>query len=226
MNNSPSFKPDGPTFLAAIGLAHRFVQRQAGESFFTQGEPAGSIFYLHFGWVKLTVLSPNGKEGTLMLLCPGDFAGEEAAAEKQTLRIATATPITHCILVEIPRSAILRGLRESRACSDLFLAFLLRRNMRIQAELIDHLFNLSEKRLARTLLLLAELTDKEEPAPLLPSVTQETLAEMIGTTRSRVNFFMNRFRDLGFIEYKGRIRVNKVRLALVLEDANPARVAG
>ncbi len=153
-----------------------------------------------------------------MLLSPGDFAGEEALSDVMGPRIATVTAITALESVEIASRVMLRCLRDSQRCSDLFLAFLLRRNLRVQDNLIDHLFNCSEKRLARTLLLMAESTDGADPEALLPSVTQEALAEMIGTTRSRVNFFMNRFRRLGFIEYRGRIRVNKVRLSTILRE--------
>ncbi len=213
----PPYQGDELAFLTTIGLAQRLVQRQPGESFFSQGERADAVFYIQHGRAKLVVLSAAGKEATLMLLYPGDFIGEEALTALPSLRFATAVAITACTIVEIKKSAMIRGIHDSQSCSDVFLAFLLRRSLRIQADLIDHLFNSSEKRLARTLLLLAELTNHDEPMPLLPSVTQETLAEMIGTTRSRVNFFMNRFRKLGFIEYKGRIRVNRVLLTAVLE---------
>jgi CRP/FNR family transcriptional regulator, cyclic AMP receptor protein len=213
----PPYKSAEQAFLSTLGLEQRLVQRQPGQSFFSQGERADAVFYIQHGRAKLVVLSAAGKEATLMLLYPGDFIGEEALTPSPSLRFATAIAITTCTMVEIRKSAMIRGIHDSQSCSDVFLAFLLRRSMRIQADLIDHLFNSSEKRLARTLLLLAELTNQEEPMPLLPLVTQETLAEMIGTTRSRVNFFMNRFRKLGFIEYKGRIRVNKMLLTSVLE---------
>ena len=209
---------DESTSLSGLDLTKRGLQRQPGEILFSQGEAAGSLFYIQQGRAKLTVLAVDGREATLMLLAPEDFAGEETLISLVSLRVATATAISYCNVLEIGRTAMIRGMHESHAFSDLFLAFLLRRNMRIQADLIDQLFNSSEKRLARALLLMAELSNCDDPSPLLPSVTQETLAEMIGTTRPRVNFFMNRFRKLGFIDYKGRIRVNKVRLALVLQD--------
>ena len=193
--------------------------RQPGEIICSQADPATSVFYMQEGQAKLTVVSPSGKEGTLSLLTQGDFVGEEALISKMELRITTATALTPCSLLEIKREVMLGAMHESQSLSDLFLAFLLARNQRLQADLLDHLFNSSEKRLARTLLLMAEANIANRPdEALLPPITQEMLAEMIGTTRSRVNFFMNRFRKLGFIEYKGRIRVNRTKLNLVLYD--------
>jgi CRP/FNR family transcriptional regulator, cyclic AMP receptor protein len=185
---------------------------------FSQGAPADSIFYLQKGRAKLTVVSKSGKEATIALISAEDFVGEESIAGAVGLRLATATAITACTALKIEREEIIRVLHEQHAFSDLFLKFLLARSMRSQADLVDQLFNSSEKRLARILLLLAEFGKPGEPEPLIPEITQETLAEMIGTTRSRVSFFMNRFRELGFIEYNGRIRVHRSLLNVVLHD--------
>ena len=183
------------------------------------------MFYLQTGRAKLTVISKNGKEATITLLGAGDFVGEEALAGAVGRRLATATVITACTALKIEREEMVRVLQQEHAFSDLFLKFLLARSMRTQADLVDQLFNSSEKRLARILLLMAEFGKPGEPETLIPPITQETLAEMIGTTRSRVSFFMNRFRKLGFIEYNGRIRVHKSLLNVVLHDQLPERNA-
>ena len=174
--------------------------------------------YLQTGRARLTVVSRAGKEATLALLSAGEFVGEESIAGVAGLRMATATAITACTALKIERVEMIRVMHEEHAFSDLFLAFLLARSMRTQADLVDQLFNSSEKRLARVLLLMAEFDKPAEPQTLLPEITQENLAEMIGTTRSRVSRFMNRFRKLGFIEYNGRIRVNRSLLNVVLHD--------
>ena len=202
-------------FLSSAGLGRRIVHLKAKEDFFCQGAPADNVFYLQAGRAKLTVVSQQGKEATITLLVAGDFVGEETLAAVAGLRMATATAITACAALKIERKELLRVMHEEHAFSDMFLAFLLARSMRTQADLVDQLFNSSEKRLARILLLMAEFG---EPEALIPPITQETLAEMIGTTRSRVSFFMNRFRKLGFIEYNGRIRVHKSLLNVILHD--------
>jgi CRP/FNR family transcriptional regulator, cyclic AMP receptor protein len=217
--NKTAFDP--AAFLANAGLGRRLVQLKAGETFFTQGSAADCVFYLRTGRAKLTVVSMNGKEATITLLSAGDFVGEESIAGAAGLRLASATAITSCTALKIERDEILRVLHEERAFSDLFVKFLLGRSMRIQADLVDQLFNSSEKRLARILLLMAEFGQPGKPETLIPVITQETLAEMIGTTRSRVSFFMNRFRKLGFIEYNGRIRVHKSLLNVILHDQLP-----
>jgi len=209
---------DAATFLANAGLGRRIIQVKPKQVFFSQGSTADSIFYLQKGRAKLTVVSKNGKEATITLLSVGDFIGEESIAGAAGLRLATATAITACTALKIEREEMLRVLHEEHAFSDLFLKFLLARSMRVQADLVDQLFNSSEKRLARILLLMAEFGKPGEPETLIPQITQETLAEMIGTTRSRVSFFMNRFRKLGFIEYNGRIRVHKSLLNVILHD--------
>jgi len=212
---------DPAEFLANAGLGRRVVRLRAKQSFFHQGNPADCVFYLQTGRAKLTVVSRGGKEATIGLLMPGEFIGEESIANAGGLRMATATAITACTALKIERKEMIRILHEEHAFSDLFLKFLLLRSMRTQADLVDQLFNSSEKRLARILLLMAEFGKDRDPETLIPAITQETLAEIIGTTRSRVSFFMNRFRKLGFIEYKGRIRVHKSLLNVILHDKLP-----
>ena len=209
---------DAPVFLAEAGLGRRIVQLKPRQAFFSQGGSADSIFYLQSGRAKLTVVSEKGKEATITLFSVGDFVGEESLATVGGLRLATATAITACTALKIDREEMVRVMHEEHSFSDLFVKFLLARSMRTQADLVDQLFNSSEKRLARILLLLAQFGKPGEPESLIPAITQETLAEMIGTTRSRVSFFMNRFRKLGFIEYNGRIRVHKTLLNVILHD--------
>jgi CRP/FNR family transcriptional regulator, cyclic AMP receptor protein len=209
---------DAAAFLADAGLGRRIIQLKPKQAFFSQGSAADSIFYLQRGRAKLTVVSKNGKEATITLLTAGDFIGEESLATLGERHMTSATAITACKALEIEREEMVRLMHDEPSFSDLFLKFLLVRSMRTQADLIDQLFNSSEKRLARVLLLLAEFGRPGEPESLIPEITQETLAEMIGTTRSRVSFFMNRFRKLGFIEYNGRIRVHKSLLNVVLHD--------
>jgi CRP/FNR family cyclic AMP-dependent transcriptional regulator len=221
MNGTISTAFDPSTFLAQAGLGRRIVRVKADEHFFTQGTPASCVFYLQSGRAKLTVVSSNGKEATITLLATGDFIGEESLAGVMGLRMATATATTGCVALKIEREEMVRVLHEEHAFSDLFLKFLLIRGMKTQEDLVDQLFNSSEKRLARVLLLMAEFGTPGEPETLIPKITQESLAEMIGTTRSRVSFFMNRFRKLGFIEYSGRIRVHKSLLNVLLHDRLP-----
>lgn len=216
---------DSEAFLANAGLGRKIIQVKSKESFFSQGDPADSIFYLQKGRARLTVVSQKGKEATITLLSAGDFIGEETLASVGGLRMATATAITACAALKIEREEMIRVMHEEHTFSDRFLKFLLARSMRTQADLIDQLFNSSEKRLARILLLMAEFGKPGEPETLIPAISQETLADMIGTTRSRVSFFMNRFRKLGFIEYNGRIRVHKSLLNVVLLDQLPDRNA-
>jgi CRP-like cAMP-binding protein len=212
---------DAAAFLANAGLGRRIVRLAPKMAFFSQGDPADSVFYLQKGNAKVTVVSQAGKEATIMLVSEGDFVGEEALAAVAGLRLATATAVTACTALKIGRGEMIRVMHEEHTFSDLFLKFLLEHSMRIQADLVDQLFNSSEKRLARILLLMAEFGREGEPEPFIPKISQETLAEMIGTTRSRVSFFMNRFRKLGFIEYNGRIRVHKSLLNVILHDRLP-----
>jgi len=209
---------DAAAFLANVGLGRRVIQFAPKEAFFSQGDPADSVFYLQNGRAKVTVVSTSGKEATIALVSAGDFVGEEALAAVPGLRLATATALTACTALRISRGEMIHVMHEEHSLSDFFLKFLLERSMRVQADLVDQLFNSSEKRLARILLLMAEFGKPGEPEQYIPKISQETLAEMIGTTRSRVSFFMNRFRRLGFIEYNGRIKVHKSLLNAVLLD--------
>ena len=216
---------DPAVFLAHTGLGRRIVELKDKETFFTQGDPADSIFYLRHGRARLTVVSEGGKEATITILSVGDFVGEGALAAVPGLRLSTATAINNCTALKITRDEMIRVMHEEHEFSDLFLKFLLERSMRTQADLVDQLFNSSEKRLARILLLMAEFGKPGEPETFIPPITQETLAEMIGTTRSRGSFFMNRFRKLGFISYNGRIQVHKSLLNVVLLDQLPGQNA-
>ena len=219
----PDSKFDITAFLSSAGLGRRLVRLSAKQDFFLQGNPADCVFYLQTGRAKLTVVSESGKEATITLLAPGDFVGEESIVNVPGLRLATATAITACTALKIDRDEMIRVMHDEHGFSDLFLKFLLSRAMRTQADLVDQLFNSSEKRLARILLLMAEFGQPGEPESLIPKISQETLAEMIGTTRSRVSFFMNRFREHGFIEYNGRIRVHKSLLNVILHDQSPGQ---
>ena len=212
---------DTAAFLANAGLGRKIVQIAPRQPFFSQGDPADSVFYIQKGRARVTVVSTKGKEATITLLSAGEFVGEESLMAIAGLRLATATAMTACIALKIRREEMIRVMHEEHDFSDLFMKFLLARSMRTQADLIDQLFNSSEKRLARVLLLMAEFGQAGEPETLIPKISQETLAEMIGTTRSRVSFFMNRFRKLGFIDYNGRIQVHRSLLNVVLHDRLP-----
>ena len=216
---------DTASYLASDGTGRKIVHLKAKQLFFSQGASADSVFYLQTGRAKLTVVSKKGKEATVTLLNAGDFVGEESITAANALRTATASAIIACAALKIERDQMLRVLHEEHEFSAFFLNFMLLRGMRTQADLIDQLFNSSERRLARILLLMAEFGEPGEPETLIPPVTQETLAEMIGTTRSRVSFFMNRFRKLGYIDYNGRIQVNKSLLNVVLQDQLPEQNA-
>ena len=212
---------DSEEFLAHAGLGRTIVDLKPKQTFFCQGDPADSVYYLQKGRAKVTVVSQNGKEATITLLSAGEFVGEESLAAIVGLRMATATAVNTCIALRIGRSEMIRVMHDEPAFADIFLKFLLARSMRTQADLVDQLFNSSEKRLARILLLMAEFGKPGGPDTFIPPITQETLADMIGTTRSRVSFFMNRFRKLGFIDYNGRIQVHKSLLNVVLLDQLP-----
>jgi CRP/FNR family transcriptional regulator, cyclic AMP receptor protein len=212
---------DTAAFLAAEGPRRRIDNYTAKQILFSQGSPADSVFYLQTGRAKLTATSKSGKEATVTLLAPGDFFGEEAIAGAGTLRTVTASAITACKALKIATSEILRVLQAEHKFSDFLLKFVVIRGIRTQADLIDQLFNSSERRLARTLLMMAEYGEPGKPDSKIPPVTQTTLAEMVGTTRSRVSHFMNRFRKLGYIDYNGGIRVHKSLLNAVLHDKLP-----
>jgi CRP-like cAMP-binding protein len=209
---------DPQTFLATVGRGKTILQCRKNQVLFSQGDTADAVFYIQEGKVKLTVLSRHGKEAVVAILERGDFFGEACLAARST-RLATATALVASSIVRIDKTAMIRVLREEPAFSELFLSYLLSRNMRIEEDLVDQLFNSSEKRLARVLLLLAHFGKKDKPEPILAKISQETLADMIGTTRSRVSFFMNKFRKLGFIDYNGGgLKVHSSLLNIVLHD--------
>jgi CRP/FNR family cyclic AMP-dependent transcriptional regulator len=205
------------TFLDSPGIAKKVVEYERRARIFSQGDPATSVMYIQAGTVRLSVLSFAGREGTVGMLGPGDFLGEGALAA-QRVRMCTATAMAAVRILEVPKQQMARLLREQPDFSDRFIRFMLYRNIRIEEDLVDQLFNSSEKRLARTLLLLARYGKEDRPQGTLPKLSQEILAEMIGTTRSRVNFFMNKFRKLGFIDYNGGLRINTSLLSVVLHD--------
>jgi CRP-like cAMP-binding protein len=205
-------------FLANAGVGRAILHFRPKQTLFSQGERADSIFYVQEGKVRVSVVSKQGKEATIALLGSGDFLGEGCIASDQPLRMATATAITYCTIMKINKTEMLRTLHAEHGFSDIFVANLIERHNRTQADLVDQLFNSSEKRLARALLLLARFGKEDRSETVIRNINQETLAEMIGTTRPRVNFFMNRFRKLGFIEYNGGLRVHSSLLDVVLHD--------
>jgi CRP/FNR family transcriptional regulator, cyclic AMP receptor protein len=214
---APPGRFDLRAFLDSAGVSRRIVQYRRGGVVFAQGSPATSVFYIQDGAVKLSVVSAGGKEAVVAVLGHADFFGEGCLAG-QPLRMGTATAIMPTTVLRITKREMMRTLHEQSALSDHFIAHMLARNIRIEEDLVDQLFNSSEKRLARTLLLLARYGKDETPPRLLPKLSQETLAEIVGTTRSRVNFFMNRFRKLGLIEYNGGLKINSSLLSIVLHD--------
>ncbi len=209
---------DPELFLKETGLGRTIVELKKNQALFTQGDVADAVSYIQKGTVKLTVLSPQGKEATLSLLDGGNFVGEQCVAAAERIRVASATALVRSTLLRIEKSEMIRVLHEEHAFAGVFVSHLLARNARIQEDLVDQLFNSSEKRLARTLLLLAHFGKDNDPETVIPRISQEVLAEMIGTTRSRVNFFMNRFRKLGFIDYNGVIQVHSSLLNVVLHE--------
>jgi CRP/FNR family cyclic AMP-dependent transcriptional regulator len=208
---------DPNTFLATIGDGRKILAFEKKQSIFTQGDTADAVFYIRTGKVRLTVVSKAGKEATIGILKEGDFFGEGALAG-QKVRMGSAAAMTDCELLRVNKKAMMEAVHGEHAFSDMFVAYLLARNIRYEEELVDQLFNSSEKRLARVLLLLAHFGKEGIPETVIPKISQETLAEMIGTTRSRVSFFMNRFRKLGFIHYNGGLQVHSSLLNVVLHD--------
>jgi CRP/FNR family cyclic AMP-dependent transcriptional regulator len=208
---------DAQAFLDSAGVSRKVKEFKKAERVYAQGDAAESVMYLQSGGVKLTVINEVGKEAVVAILGPGDFFGEGSLAG-QPVRIGTATAITPTAVLVIEKSEMFKVLHAEHGLSDLFIKFMLARNIRIEADLVDQLFNSSEKRLARTLLLLARYGKEDQPQGVLPKMSQETLAEMIGTTRSRVNFFMNKFRKLGFIKYNGGLQINTSLLSVVLHE--------
>src|SRR5664279_1161104 len=209
---------DAKTFLAKAGLGKRVLDLKKNEAAFAQGDAADAIFYVQKGRLRVTVTSASGKEATITLVGPGEFLGENCMVSAHPLQLATATAMTDCVLLKINKTEMVCALHDQQELSEMFMSFLLTRNARIQADLVDQLFNSSEKRLARILLLLAQFGKESKPETVVPKISQEVLAEMIGTTRSRVSFFMNRFRKLGFIEYDGEIRVHNTLLNIFLQE--------
>jgi CRP/FNR family transcriptional regulator, cyclic AMP receptor protein len=205
------------TLLAKIGDGRSIHKYARGEPVFAQGDPADAVFYIQSGKVKLTVVSEQGKEAVIAILSARDFLGE-GCLTNQTQRMATAVAMAPAAIMRIEKAAILKLIREEPAFADIFIAHLLDRTVRVEADLVDQLFNSSEKRLARVLLLLANFGKESKPDPVIAKISQETLAQMIGTTRARVSFFMNKFRRLGFIEYNGGIEVHASLLNVVLHD--------
>jgi len=221
MKSAPTVKKnrkfDPDTFLATIGEGRKIVLVPKKQTIFVQGDVADAVFYLQTGRVKLTVVSKTGKEATIGILDDGLFFGE-ACLTGQPLRMLTATAMTDCAILRINKKVMMDALHREQELSDMFVAYLLARNIRYEEDLVDHLFNSSEKRLARILLLLAHFGKEGKPEAVVPKISQEMLAEMIGTTRSRVSFFMNRFRKLGFIHYNGGLQVHSSLLNVVLHD--------
>lgn len=213
----PAF--NAQAFLDSAGVAKTVIKYGRNDVVFTQGETSDDVLYIQSGGVKLSVISKIGKEAVVAMLGPGDFFGEGCLAG-QPFRMGSATAITPSAILRIGKGKMFRLLRKQHAMSDRFLSHMLTRNIRIEEDLIDQLFNSAEKRLARTLLLLARYGKEDEPSKVVPKVSQETLAEMIGTTRSRVNFFLNKFKKLGFIEYEGELplKINSSLLSVVLHD--------
>jgi CRP/FNR family cyclic AMP-dependent transcriptional regulator len=208
---------DAQASLAKVGIGKTMLEFKKSQDIFEQGDVADAVYYLQKGKVKLTVLSDQGKEAVVGILEPGQFFGESCLTGHK-LRISRTTAIEHCIVTAITKAAMIALLHDEPTFSEFFMAYLLTRNIRIEEDLIDQLFNSSERRLARVLLLLANFGKEGSPQPISPNISQETLAEMIGTTRSRVSFFMNKFRKLGFIDYNGHIEVNSSLLTAVLHE--------
>jgi len=217
MNGKTKLPFDPQEFLSRVNGGRAISDYRKGQVVYTQGEPADSVFYIQSGKVRKTVVSEQGKEAVVALLAAGDFFGEGCLAG-QPLRLATVSAMTVCVIVRIAKADIIRVIHKEPAFAELFIAHLLARNSRVEEDLVDQLFNSSEKRLARVLLLLANFGKEGRPEPILAKISQETLAEMIGTTRSRVSFFMNKFRKLGLIDYNGSIEVHSSLLNVVLHD--------
>jgi CRP/FNR family cyclic AMP-dependent transcriptional regulator len=208
---------DPGSFLAEVGKGRARTDYQRNQIVFSQGDPADAVFYIQKGKIKLTVVSREGKEAVVAILGTGDFFGEGCLAG-QPLRMGSAITMSECSIMRLEKTGVIRLLHAQPAFSELFLRHLLSRNIRIEEDLVDQLFNSSEKRLARVLLLLANFGKEGKPEPVIPKISQETLAEIVGTTRSRVSYFMNRFRKLGFIEYNGRLEVHSSLLNVILYD--------
>jgi CRP/FNR family transcriptional regulator, cyclic AMP receptor protein len=222
MSNENEIEFDPKIYLAKAEGGRTITHYAAGQTVYSQGDLASAVFFINVGQVKISVVSEQGKEAVVALAGRDEFFGEGCLAG-QTRRMATATAVSECEIMRIDKKAILRVLHEEPAFSEMFIAYLLRRTIRVEEDLVDQLFNSSEKRLARTLLLLANFGKEGKPQPILGSISQETLAEMIGTTRPRVSHFMNKFRKLGFIDYNGKLVVHSSLLSVVLHDSPQLR---
>jgi CRP-like cAMP-binding protein len=209
-----------PNLLFTVANGAAAIRYRTDQVLFAQGDPADSVFYIQEGKVKVAVLSEQGKEAVVAILAVGDFCGEGCLGG-QRVRMASVVAMTDCVAARVEKATVIRMLHDDHEFSELFTAHLLARNIRVEADLVDQLFNSSEKRLARLLLILANFGKEGKPQPIIPSISQETLAEMIGTTRSRVSFFMNKFRQLGFIDYNGHIEIHSSLLSVVLHDEQP-----
>ena len=219
-NKNPKVKApvfDAQAFLDSAGVARKVTEFKKKEAIFLQGDPAKNVLYIQKGGVRLSVVNENGKEAVVAVLGPGDFFGEGCLAG-QPIRIGSATAIAPTTVLVIEKKEMIRVLHVEHAFSDRFITYMLSRNIRVEEDLVDQLFNSSEKRLARTLLLLARYGKEDKPQKVLPKISQEMLAEMVGTTRSRVNFFMNKFRKLGFIKYNGGLHIDTSLLSVVLHE--------
>ena len=208
---------DPKVFLASVNGGRTLVSYRKGEVIFSQGKPADAVFYIQKGKVKITVISEQGKEAIVAVLGPDEFCGE-GCLTGQPLRLATAEAMTECVIMRVQKETMVRVIHEEPAFSEFFVSHLLTRTIRVEADLVDQLFNSSEKRLARALLLLANFGKEGHPEPIIAKISQETLAEMIGTTRSRVSFFMNKFRKLGLIAYNGHFEIHRSLLNVVLHE--------
>lgn len=209
---------DPEVLFKQIGAGRRPMQYRKKQVIFSQGDAADAIYFIQKGKVRLSIVSKHGKEATLALMGAGDFVGEECVAASQPLRFTTATAISECVMLMIKKRTMMALLKTEHAFSDVFVSFLLARNARFQEDLTDQLFNSSEKRLARVLLQLSQIGKDGPPETVVPKITQEMLAEMVGTTRARVSFFMNRFRKMGFIHYNGSLQVHSSLLNVVLHE--------
>ncbi|MFZ0883455.1 MAG: Crp/Fnr family transcriptional regulator [Candidatus Acidiferrales bacterium] len=214
----PSKPFDPKTFLATAGAGRTLRNYRPKQAIFSQGERADTVFYIQDGAIRLSVVSTHGKEAIIALLGAGDFLGEECIASDQPVRMASATAVTKCSALRIEKREMLRALHEEHRFSDMFVTYVIGRHNRTQSDLVDQLFNSTEKRLARTLLMLTRLGKQGRSEALIPGISQQTLAEMIGTTRSHVNVFLNKFKKLGFIEYNGGLRVHSSLLSVVLHE--------
>jgi len=214
---APAPRFDSRTFLASVGAGRSSAALQPNEMVYRQGEPADAVYYIEAGKIQLTVVSEHGKEGVIAMLEPGEFFGEGCIAG-QPLRMASASATAKSTVARIEKAAMIRGLQEQPAISEMFMGFLLSRNIQIEADLVDQLFNSSERRLARLLLLLANFGKEGKMETIIPAINQDILAAKVGTTRSRINFFMNKFRKLGFIEYNGGLKVHSALLNVIVHD--------